>query len=232
MVRWPALINVRDKNPVANLSQMPNRGGGGWKQPKRKHTTKGQNKNWHKTGKLSAKKARDRELKTTGPSPGDKPSKTVNGEPIFVKELFGKPHKWCAKCGRWTTSHNTNSHIGKNNNAKKKPEMNCENGVCTSVPVTSSTHFANQASSYLIPADPRIHLAMLHPCNPADPICCQKCMARRFEAHLDEQATADTEDTTTETDINSGGDGNSTSKGDDTTSGGDSDSIATVIKLL
>ena len=171
LIRWPALINVRDKSPIANLSQMQDRGNGNsWKfVKKRKSSFKNRNSNWKNggsgKGNFNPRKSKDRELKHTPPSTTDKPSKTVNGQPVFVKELFGRHHEWCAKCKRWTTTHNTATHIGRSDKNKFKSESG--EGVCTpasgSTPttMTSSTHFANQASSYLIPADPRIHLAML-----------------------------------------------------------------------
>ena len=58
----------------------------------------------------------------TPPNPNkDQRKGQVAGEPVFVKNIQGKEHKWCGKCGRWTTTHSTGEH-------KPKPNGNGNRG--------------------------------------------------------------------------------------------------------
>ena len=154
MERWPAMINSRDlKAPTALLSQIPDRENGNGRRRTNKHKDKFNRQS--KGGKQGKHK---------GPSPSDKPAKMVNGQPVYEKKFFGRLHQWCAKCNRWTTSHSTATHVGKKD---LQAQRQCEkDGTCPPA-TTSSGRFANQATSYLIP-DPRVYLAFMHPCDPAD----------------------------------------------------------------
>ena len=127
MIRWPPAYNTVDtKAPPgqfgANLTHIPSSEGSSNSYSKK-------NRKCHECGKPGHFKRDCPELKsngngsgngnrnhrnnpkTTPPASNETPIKQCNGEPVFEKEINGRTMQ-CAKCKRYTTTHNTGSHTG------------------------------------------------------------------------------------------------------------------------
>ena len=100
-VRWPPACNPKDsKAPPpqygANLSQASPPPSG------RNNSNGHQNSN------------RGPNPKSVPPSKDASPKSYVNGEPLFEKTFHNRLFQWCNKCNRWSTTHHSGTHVGKN----------------------------------------------------------------------------------------------------------------------
>ena len=57
-----------------------------------------------------------------------KPIKQINGIDIYEQKKDGKAYQWCKKCNRWTTSHNTATHVNGQKSANSYDNRSNGNG--------------------------------------------------------------------------------------------------------
>ena len=133
MERWPPVCNTRDsKAPPsqfsANLTQAPaplhhrkrddnrdrDRNGKGNGNGNGNGNSNGYPKH---TKKNKKPKDNSKNPKFQPPTPDEKPTRHVNGCPVYERNIKGRVTQWCSKCTppRWSTTHNTGTHSGKVN---------------------------------------------------------------------------------------------------------------------
>ena len=124
-VRWPPACNAPDSEAAppsfgsAHLPQLEhhqapqggrrNRGSGS----KNRNKTTGRGRpQGNRPGSSSGGRPKPKNPKKLPPDPKAQPTCHVNGEPVFEKRINGRKFEWCAKCKRYSTTHNTGTHTG------------------------------------------------------------------------------------------------------------------------
>lgn len=123
-VRWPPACNPIDSKTVprsygsANLSQYEPRGDNN---RSGNSGNSGYQQRGNQRGKVFNKskpfnKGNGKNPKFVAPDPKTTPNHHVNGVPVYEKTFNGRKMQWCAKCKRYSTTHNTATHTGRPSN--------------------------------------------------------------------------------------------------------------------
>ena len=138
-VRWPPACNTTNlKAPATNFgANLVQTMGKGHNNSNRKGKFKRHSGKSQDSGKQK-KKSNDSKFawKTSPPKSSEKRG-SINGHPVYEKNVNGKKYYWCAKCGdkgRWTLSHSTGEHTddfnkSKNGRSRSHGQVNIGEGL-------------------------------------------------------------------------------------------------------
>ena len=126
-VRWPPACHARDSKAApasfgaANLTQYDaqrpsgSSGGGSRARNGNRNGNRNGQRNSSRNGSRNGnggQSDKPKNPKFIPPAPNATPIRHVNGSPVFEKMINGRKFEWCATCKRYSTTHNTGTHVG------------------------------------------------------------------------------------------------------------------------